>query len=229
MADFLEQYGAGDERRGKIIKRVVISLAAGLVVAGLLFYGFHTFRQERQAKRFFELVAAHDYKQAYALWGCTDANPCRDYPMTSFLQDWGPQAISGSRFEVLNGESCGSGVIVDVDAGAAGDSTFDSSSTGRGDEEPEDTDAGGPDDMTLGLEPPCEDADQDTDDPHRGGIHALESDERAYAPESPDWRCFFGPGHQPALRADGSVYCATCHPLTVAAPDRHESAPGWAG
>jgi hypothetical protein len=121
MADFLEQYGAGDERRGKIIKRVVISLASLLVVAGLLFYGFHTYLQERQVKRFFQLLATHDYKAAYALWGCTDANPCRDYPMTSFLQDWGPPGVSVSRFEVLNGDSCGSGVIVDVDAGTAGD------------------------------------------------------------------------------------------------------------
>ena len=121
MGDFLEQYGAGDERRGKIVKRVVISLVALLVVVGILFYCFHTFRQERQAKRFFELLAAHDYKQAYSLWGCTDANPCRDYPMTSFMRDWGPPAVNVSHFEVLDGESCGSGVIVDVDAGAAGD------------------------------------------------------------------------------------------------------------
>ena len=64
MADFLEQYGEGDERRGKIVKRVVLSLVSALVVAGLLFYGFHTFRQERQVKRFFELMAAHDYKAA---------------------------------------------------------------------------------------------------------------------------------------------------------------------
>jgi hypothetical protein len=121
MGDFLETYGAGDERRGKIVKRVVVSLAALLVVGGLLYYGFHTFRQERQAKRFFELLAAHDYKPAYALWGCTDANPCRDYPMTAFMQDWGPPAVSIDKFEVLDGASCGSGVIVDVDAGAAGD------------------------------------------------------------------------------------------------------------
>ena len=33
MADFLEQYGVGDERRGKIIKRVVISLASLLALA----------------------------------------------------------------------------------------------------------------------------------------------------------------------------------------------------
>ena len=36
MGGFLEQYGAGDERRGKIVKRVVISLVALLVVAGRL-------------------------------------------------------------------------------------------------------------------------------------------------------------------------------------------------
>ena len=121
MADFLEQYGAGDERRGKIIKRSILSLVGLLVAAGLLFYGFHTFRQERQAKRFFELLTAHEYKQAYALWGCTDASPCRDYPMKSFMQDWGPPGVAVDRVQVLDGESCGSGVIVDVDAGAAGD------------------------------------------------------------------------------------------------------------
>jgi hypothetical protein len=37
------------------------------------------------------------------------------------MQDWGPPAVSIGNFEVLDGESCGSGVIVDVDAGAAGD------------------------------------------------------------------------------------------------------------
>jgi len=109
MSDFLEQYGAGDERRGQIVKRIAISLAGLLVVAGFLFYCFHTFRQERQAKRFFQLLATHDYKQAYALWGCTDASPCRDYPMTAFMQDWGPPGVSIGNFEVLDGESCGSG------------------------------------------------------------------------------------------------------------------------
>ena len=121
MSDFLETYGAGDERRATIVKRAAILLAGLLVLAGILFYCFHTFRQERQAKRFFQLLATHDYKQAYALWGCTDASPCRDYPMTSFMQDWGPPGVSIGNFEVLDGESCGSGVIVDVDAGAAGD------------------------------------------------------------------------------------------------------------
>jgi hypothetical protein len=55
------------------------------------------------------------------MWGCTDAKPCRDYSFNSFMQDWGPEATPVAGFEVLDGESCGSGVIVDVDAGKAGD------------------------------------------------------------------------------------------------------------
>ena len=35
--------------------------------------------------------------------------------------DWGPQAVPTGVFQVLDGESCGSGVIVDIDAGKAGD------------------------------------------------------------------------------------------------------------
>ncbi len=36
----------------------------------------------------------------------------------------------------------------------------------------------------------------------------------------PSWRCSvdLGRGHAPALRGDGSTYCATCHPLVVARP-----------
>ena len=41
------------------------------------------------------------------------------------------------------------------------------------------------------------------------------TDGPAEAEESLSWRCWVGPGHQPALRDDGSVYCITCHPATV--------------
>jgi hypothetical protein len=119
MAGFLDQYGAGDERREKIVKRVLISLAALVVIGGPLFFIFHNYRQERQVKRFLELLAAHDQKAAYALWGCTDAHPCRDYPMTSFLEDWGPKSGRGdlATFRITRSRSCGSGVILTVDFG----------------------------------------------------------------------------------------------------------------
>jgi hypothetical protein len=121
MAGYLDEYGAGDERRARTIRRIVIFVVAAAALAGVLAFALHNRREEVQARKFFELLAAHDYKGAYALWGCTDAHPCRDYPESAFLQDWGPQAapVTGSR--VLDGESCGSGVIVDVDAGKAGD------------------------------------------------------------------------------------------------------------
>jgi len=121
MTGYLENYGAGDERRTKIIKIAVLSALAVVVVAVLGYAFFHNYPEERQAKRFFDLLRAQDYKGAYALWGCTDATPCRDYPMPEFMKDWGPGAAAVSNADVLDGESCGSGVIVEVDAGKAGD------------------------------------------------------------------------------------------------------------
>jgi hypothetical protein len=125
MTGYLDNYGAGDERRARIVRRVALCVAATLAIAGTLYFVFHFVipnRGERgQVRKFFRLLEARDYKQAYAMWGCTDAKPCRDYPIRSFMQDWGPDAVPVSAFDVLDGETCGSGVIVDVDAGKAGD------------------------------------------------------------------------------------------------------------
>ena len=120
MAGYLENYGAGDERREKITKTAVSSVAALLVLAGLAYVFFHNYPEERQAKRFFELLRSQDYKDAYALWGCTESTPCRDYMMAEFMKDWGPEQGPVSEVDVLDAESCGSGVIVEVDAGKAG-------------------------------------------------------------------------------------------------------------
>ncbi|HLK47631.1 MAG TPA: hypothetical protein VKT49_05825 [Bryobacteraceae bacterium] len=121
MAGYLENYGAGEERREKITKTVLVAVAAALIIGGLGYLFFRNFPEERQARRFFELLQAHNYKEAYALWGCTDAKPCRDYNETEFLKDWGPSQAPVNEIDVLDTESCGSGVIVEVDAGKAGD------------------------------------------------------------------------------------------------------------
>jgi hypothetical protein len=121
MAGYLENYGAGDERREKITKTVVIAVLAVLVAGAVAWVFLHNYPEERQAKRFFELLRAQDYKEAYALWGCTDSNPCRDYVMAEFMKDWGPNQAPVNDVDVLDAESCGSGVIVEVDAGKAGD------------------------------------------------------------------------------------------------------------
>jgi hypothetical protein len=119
MASYLDHYGEGEERREKIIKRVAISLGSLIVVGGALFFFFHNYREEHQVKQFFELLAAHNYKAAYALFGCTDAKPCSGYPMDRFMEDWGPQSGRSdlSNVQISKSRSCGSGVILTVDFG----------------------------------------------------------------------------------------------------------------
>ena len=123
MAGYLDQYGAGDERKEKITKRVVLAIVIVLVAGGLGYAFFHDFPEERQVGRFFDLLQKRDYQAAYAMWGCTEptARACNDYPVAEFMKDWGPEASPVTSADVLDGESCGSGVIVEVDAGKAGD------------------------------------------------------------------------------------------------------------
>ncbi|HEY1493117.1 MAG TPA: hypothetical protein VGF49_01180 [Candidatus Solibacter sp.] len=119
MAGYLDQYGAGEERRGKIIKTVVISVLLLIVVGGSLLFVFHNYREERQVKEFFNQLGSHNYKAAYALFGCTEAKPCRYYPFDKFMEDWGPNS-GRTGFEnarITRSRSCGSGVLMTVDYG----------------------------------------------------------------------------------------------------------------
>ena len=120
MAGYLDEYGAGDERRARIIKTIVVAVAGIAVLYGLLYFFFHNYRQEQQAKRFFELLEAQNYTAAYNMWVSSDADRA-GYPMKSFMEDWGPQAMSLKSFSILDAESCGNNVIVDADLGKAGD------------------------------------------------------------------------------------------------------------
>jgi hypothetical protein len=123
MAGYLDHYGAGEERREKIIKWVVVSVLALLIGGGLLYAAFRDYPEERQAGSFFRLLEQRNYQAAYALWGCTtpDARACHDYPFADFMKDWGADTAAVTSADVLDGESCGSGVIVDVDTGKAGE------------------------------------------------------------------------------------------------------------
>jgi hypothetical protein len=118
MPGFLDQYGAGDERRGKIIKALVITVVMLVVVGGVLFFVLHNYRQEKQVKVFFDLLERHDYPAAYALWVHTDSDR-RGYPFETFLEDWGPQSSHRdvTSFRISRSRSCGSGVILTVDFG----------------------------------------------------------------------------------------------------------------
>ncbi len=117
MAGYLDHYGAGEERRENIVKKALIVFAVVLVAAAALFYIFHNVRQEHRVSQFFSLLAAHDYKGAYALWGCTDSKPCQGYSYSTFMEDWGPSKGDPAQFKISKSRSCGSGVILNVDFG----------------------------------------------------------------------------------------------------------------
>jgi hypothetical protein len=117
MAGFLDDgYGVSEERRSRLIKRVLLALLVVIVVGGIGTFMLYDFRQERQVKRFFERLQAGDYTAAYELWGCTQAKPCRAYPMRAFMQDWGPQSPHGGLkgYSIARSRTCGNGVIITV-------------------------------------------------------------------------------------------------------------------
>jgi len=120
MAGFLDHYGAGDERRARNIKIAVLSVVGLAALSGILYFFFHNYRQELQAKRFCQLLAAGNYQAAYVMWASTD-DERKAYPMTDFMEAWGPPAVEVHGFDILDAESCGNTVIVDIDLGKAGD------------------------------------------------------------------------------------------------------------
>lgn len=117
MAGYLDKYGAGEEQREKLIKRLVLSVLAILILGGALFFTFKNYRQEKQVKYFFEVLRKGDYQSAYRLWGCTETKPCRDYQFDKFMEDWGPKSIRSDMEapRITKSRSCGTGVILTVD------------------------------------------------------------------------------------------------------------------
>ena len=119
MDSYLSSYGAGDERRTRLIRRWSF-IILGIVVAGLVAYFSLRDRHEKaQIANFLELLRKKDYRAAYTLWGCTAAHPCRDYNFERFLEDWGPKSPNKdiANAHLSNSRSCTVGVIAFVDVG----------------------------------------------------------------------------------------------------------------
>jgi len=145
MAGYLDEYGAGDERREKRNKRILLTGVTALVLAFLWFFFFvwdkteilrvqsiarvaqiaRNHQQENRVKAFFSLLQRQDYKGAYAMWNCTDEHPCREYPFPEFMKDWGPDSARHvAQVTIPRSRSCGTGVIVTVDSGGQEDALW---------------------------------------------------------------------------------------------------------
>lgn len=112
MSGYLDNYGAGEERRNKIIKRTVLGLAAALILGTVLYFGLRHHGERKTLDAMMERLKAKDYAGAYALWGCTAEKPCRAYSMEKFLEDWGPKSPAAdlSQVKVTRTLSCTGGL-----------------------------------------------------------------------------------------------------------------------
>jgi len=119
MGSYLEAYGSHEALRAKRARAIKLGTAGVLLAALLglvLFFTFRNFREENQVKTFLQLLRDQQYQDAYRMWGCTEVHPCPNYPFTAFRDDWEPGSAhtDAASASVGNVESCGSGVLIQV-------------------------------------------------------------------------------------------------------------------
>lgn len=117
MSTYLDDYGASDERRERIRKRIAAVVLIIVVVAGSAWFLFRDYREERRVQTFVQLLAQGDYKAAYAMWGCTEQTPCPDYSFEKFIEDWRKGYSDSASVKVGARRSCDAGIIQRIDIG----------------------------------------------------------------------------------------------------------------
>lgn len=116
MGSYLQQYGAGDEQRSRIIKRIVLGVIAAVIVAIAAYFFFHNYSEKQVAKHFLADVNSGRYQQAYADWGCTADHPCKNYDYNRFMEDWGPSKKISSPWKLASVDGCRNFVTINVQA-----------------------------------------------------------------------------------------------------------------
>jgi len=116
MPGYLDQYGAGEERRNRTIARLIIGTLTVVIVTAVGWYLFANHRQDSQVKAFVAAIRTGNYPEAYKAWGCTAEKPCRTYSLKAMMEDWGPgkSGPDPSVFGIVNTESCNNGVLFSV-------------------------------------------------------------------------------------------------------------------
>jgi hypothetical protein len=120
MAGYLDQYGAGEERRNRIIIRSIVTVVVLGVVGTLWWYLMLNHRQEGVVKDFVAALKRGDTQAAYQIWGCTSSRPCPAYTYEKFLEDWGPgpDGPDSSILALTDSEACNKSVMLKVQVNA---------------------------------------------------------------------------------------------------------------
>lgn len=113
---YLDQYEQGSRVFDKLVKAVAYSLLAAIVGYGIYWLFFRNWREERQVERFLTALQEQRFEEGYQYWGCSVAEPCRDYLFNEFLDDWGPQSPIGQvkTFQLGRSYTQPSGAIVEL-------------------------------------------------------------------------------------------------------------------
>ncbi len=109
MSTLLGEYDAGGAHREKWIKYAILGGVAAILIGFSLYFGLRNFSKRQKLDAFIEHLQKKDYRPAYALWGCSDETPCRDYSFEKFMNDWGPEspAADAQSAQVINKATCG--------------------------------------------------------------------------------------------------------------------------
>jgi hypothetical protein len=115
MPGYMEGYGAGEEKRNRSIKRILLIGIPAILLCVAGFFYFRTWSQERTVSHFIDALEEKKYDDAYKMW-CTPEHPCRYYPQEKFKEDWGPEGQYGKLNELKLGavDYCGSGVVIEA-------------------------------------------------------------------------------------------------------------------
>lgn len=116
MGSYLQQYGESDERRGRIIKRIILAAIVVVAIAIGAYLFFHNFAEKQIARHFLADLNSGKYEQAYRDWGCSTEHPCKNYDYGRFMEDWGPTKKTSSPWKIASVDGCRSFVTVNVQA-----------------------------------------------------------------------------------------------------------------
>ena len=120
MAGYLDQYGAGEERRNRIILRSILAVLIIAFVWTLSWYLLLNHHEEGVVKSFVAALKRGDSQGAYRIWGCGAAKPCSGYEYVKFMRDWGP-GPNGPDLAVIgltDSEECNSAVMLTLQVNA---------------------------------------------------------------------------------------------------------------
>ena len=116
MGSYLQNYGAGEERRISLFKRIGLIGLAVIVVGIALYLFFHNYPEKQLVKRFLAQLNNHQYAEAYKTWNCAADQTCRSYDYQRFLEDWGPSKNISSPWKIASVDGCKAFVTVNVQA-----------------------------------------------------------------------------------------------------------------